>query len=342
MSIKKILLGIWAYLPVLALTDDLGFLTAIPNSKEHEYYISLINILFGEKKYQFISFPIRQSEKRMIMFRVKRLSEISGFTLSEEKENELEKNYKDHYDQLNAYECDIEKEALAQKLTEQQYRIDTSYNKINVFTTIILAIIPILITFVNKEKLISLNIQGLIIFVMLVYSMVNLCAWIFQAINVRGFKSSSFADLKNSMDKGKEQNWQMYYDWQQKRRKADMFVSFVIYIKQWITAVIILEILFSIYLPFSNIMPSKTYNNNSKLYTFQIENIEKVYDKSAIMWYNMLSELQESKYDRVLVLYSVPEIEGIKEKLGQFNKQEVNWIFDETLRENEIKIVLEK
>ena len=54
MKIVKLLLGIWAYLPVFALTDDLGYLTANPELEERKYYFSLISILFGEKKYQFI------------------------------------------------------------------------------------------------------------------------------------------------------------------------------------------------------------------------------------------------------------------------------------------------
>lgn len=243
------LLGIWAYLPFFALTDDLGFLTAVPGTEEHEYYLSVINILFGEIKCQLFSFPIRQQGKGIVIFRIKKLSEMRRYILSEEKRNELETKYKEHYDQLNTDECTIERESLMRKLSEQQSRIDTSYNKMNAFTTIILAIIPIAITLTDKEKIMQLNTFEKVIFAILLYSMLNLCAWIFQAINVRGFQTSRFADLKNSADKGKEHNWQIYYEWQEIKRKADMFVSFVIYTKQWIIAVIILTVIFSISLP---------------------------------------------------------------------------------------------
>ena len=76
MKIIKLLLGIWAYLPVFSLTDDLGFLTANPGSQQHKYYFSIINILFGEKKYQVISFQLKQPGEKLKLFRVKRLSEI--------------------------------------------------------------------------------------------------------------------------------------------------------------------------------------------------------------------------------------------------------------------------
>lgn len=250
MKLIKILLRILAYFPVFALTDDLGFLTANPGSNKHKYYFSLINILFGEKKYQFISFPIKQSDKKIAWFRMGQLSKMDNFGLTKEKEKELKENYQKHYESLRKDERDIEKEALLRQLSNQQSRIDTSYNKINAFTTIIVAIIPIAVTFIDRETILSLNIFGKIIFTLLIYANVNLCAWIFQAINVRGYMTSSFKDLKESKNKEKEQVWQIYYDWQQAKRKADMFVSFVIYTKIWIIAVIVLTIIFSVGIPF--------------------------------------------------------------------------------------------
>ena len=41
MWIKNLFLFIWAYTPVFALTDDLGFLTANKGDEEHEYYFSI-------------------------------------------------------------------------------------------------------------------------------------------------------------------------------------------------------------------------------------------------------------------------------------------------------------
>ena len=85
-----VLLNIWAYLPVFALTDDVGFLTSRHGSgQSHRYYFSLISILFGEKKIQLISFPIKQPGEKIILFRIKRLSEMDNFTLSDEKAEQL-------------------------------------------------------------------------------------------------------------------------------------------------------------------------------------------------------------------------------------------------------------
>lgn len=90
MWIKNIILFIWAYIPFFALTDDLGFLTANPNAAQHEYYLSIISLLFGEKKLQFFSIPIKQPGKGIIWFRIKRLSDMDAFNLTNTKANQLE------------------------------------------------------------------------------------------------------------------------------------------------------------------------------------------------------------------------------------------------------------
>ncbi|MBE5956267.1 MAG: hypothetical protein E7253_07420 [Lachnospiraceae bacterium] len=340
MKIKRILLGIWAYLPVCSLTDDLGFLTANLGSQQHKYYFSLISVLFGEKKYQFMSIPIKQPGEKLVLFRGKQLSKMDAFALSEEKENELKTNYKEHYDSLSENERAIEKEALLRQLSDQQSRIDISYNKINAFTTIILAIIPLAATFVDREMLAQLNTLGKIIFVLLVYANVNMCAWIFQAINVRGYMTSSFKDLKESTDKAKEQNWQIYYDWQQTRRKADMFVSFVIHMKYWIVAVILMTVIFSVGSPFNK--QTALYSDSNYVYTLQADLIEKTYDKSAVEWYSILAHLQTNEYTKVLVLYNDAEAANVVEKLKQFYQQEIVLLSDDTLKKNQIKIIMEK
>lgn len=110
MWIKNIILFIWAYIPFFALTDDLGFLTANSNAAQHEYYLSIISLLFGEKKLQFFSIPIKQPGKGIIWFRIKRLSDMDAFNLTNTKANQLESDYKNHYDSLTEdVDKDIEK-----------------------------------------------------------------------------------------------------------------------------------------------------------------------------------------------------------------------------------------
>lgn len=335
------LLGIWAYLPFFALTDDLAFLAGEwKQGKPHKYYFSLISLLFGEMKIQLLSFPINQAGEKISIFRIVRLSKMINFTLSDEKAAQLERDYKEHYSSLEDNEKSVEKEALSQHLAEQKSRIETSYNKINAFTTIIVAVIPIAITFIDRNTIKELGSIGWGIFVALIYANVNLCAWIFQAINVRSFITSTFGDLKASQEKEKEYNWQIYYDWQQMKRKADMYVSFVIYTKVWIIAVIILTIVFSVGLPFSKQSMVSTRENS--VYTLQVELIERPYEDSAIYWNLLLADLHTDKCDKVLVLYNEADITAINEKLEQFKHQKIVCLRDVSLKGNEIKIILEK
>lgn len=341
MWFADILLNIWAYFPIFALTDDLGFLTSRHGlGQSDRYYFSLISFLFGEKKIQLISFPIKQPGEKIIPFRIKRLSELDNFTLSDEKAKQLETDYKSHFSLLNDTDQTIEKEALLRHLSEEKPRIEISYNKINAFTTIIVAVIPIAIAFIDWNTIKSLNVMEMIVFILLIYANVNLCAWIFQAINVRGFMTSSFGDLKKSEDKTIEQNWQIYYDWQQMKRKADMYVSFVKYTKVWIISVIILTIIFSIGLPFNKKNMVSTVNNH--VYTLQTELIEKTYDESAVAWNFVLAELQTDKYAEMIILHNEADISDIAERLEQFKQQRIVWMTDNTLKKNEIKIILEE
>ena len=119
-----------------------------------------------------------------------------------------------------------------------------------------------------------------------------------------------------------------------------MFVSFVIYTRQWIIAVIILTLIFSIGIPLNKKEDSNL--GKSEAYTIQIENIEKTYDKSAIKWYNILAELQEANCKKIVILYGESDIEEIKEKLAPYSKQEITWVVDEELNKNQIKIILER
>ena len=132
---------------------------------------------------------------------------MGAFDITDEKANQLETDYKDHYDLLtDEIDKEIEKESLLRHLSDEQSRVDISYNKMNAFTTIIVAVIPIAVALVNWDTIFSLNLLEIFIFIWLIYANVNLCAWIFQAINVRGFKASSFGDLKNNSNKRREQN----------------------------------------------------------------------------------------------------------------------------------------
>lgn len=221
-QIKEALLLLWTILPLFSIAPS------------HDY-ISLINILLGEINIRFILFPIHSHRFKWINVRI--FSRLPVFTLTDEKKEELKKNYKDHYAALNDQDRQIEKEALLRHLNDEKERINTSFTKITAYSAIFLVFISLLIGRHIHLKDIS------IMKVIIAYSAINAGTWIFQAMCVRGLYQSRFSDLKKSKDKQQEYTCQIYYDWQQYKRKADMFVSFVGYTEYWTIIVIVLVII---------------------------------------------------------------------------------------------------
>lgn len=239
------ILSIWAHMPILAITDDDGFIMGKILEKG-KLRFSIVNILLGEVQIQLISFLFNAKNKDFKWLRIIHMSEMKNFVISDEKCSELEHNYREHYNSLDEKDANIEKEALLRKLSDAKDRIEFSYSKINVYTSITLVLVPVIIPFIDWSSVKFLSTIEIVVLSFLLYAILNLCFWIFQSIKVRGFPVSRFSVLKESQNKGQEQNWQIYFDWQQTDRKANMFVSFVSYIQEWIIGTFILLLLFFI------------------------------------------------------------------------------------------------
>lgn len=341
MWLKKILFIIWAYSPVFALTDDYAFLVrSFEKNVEHKYYFSIISFLLGEKKIQLFSFPIGRKDNRIEVFRIIKLSKNLAFNISESDMEEKVNSYKNHLSSLKQNETDVEKESLLRHLSDEKERIQTSYNKINAFTSIILTVIPLAIAFIEMNSIVEGGFDSWIFFGALIYGYVNLCAWIFQAAAVRSFSVSSFKDLKISENKEREYNCQIYYDWQQTKRKADMYVSFVKYTKNWIIVVIVLTVGFYMHITLANNNVVNSEVNTNEVYKIQTELITKEYQEDAQSWNLFLADLNSDKSELVIILYNYVNINSLKEKLQGFKHQKFIYIKDNDLRKNEIKIII--
>lgn len=340
MIIVYYILTIWAHFPILALTDDEGFIMG-RDLKRMKLRFSLINILLGEVQIQFLSFLISGGQKKINWIRVVRMSEMVNFKISNEKIAELEQNYRDHYNSLDVIDAGIEKDALLRRLSDAKFRIDISYSKINVYTSITLVVVPIIIPFIDWSSVKDLSGLEIVVLSFLIYAIINLCFWLFQSIRVRGFPTSTFKSLKESENKSQEQNWQIYFDWQQSNKKADMFVSFVSYIQEWIIGILILLLVFFALHTTSRPPDIQTHSSN-QVYTIQSDSIDETYSISAINWSQVQSELQKERYSKILILYNVGDFDHIKYVLRKYEHQESIWILDQSLNYNELKIILEE
>lgn len=148
---------------------------------------------------------------------------------------------------LTEEELLVEKEALQRQLSDDDNRMNLAFNKINIYTTIILGGVPILLTVLN-EKIVKFIQNSFftdkiasIVFILLIYFVSNLVIIILQFISILGFQKSRFSDLKNSNNKKETINWQIYYDWQVKRRKVYLFVSLLKIFQDWFIIIYILN-----------------------------------------------------------------------------------------------------
>ncbi|WP_281771636.1 hypothetical protein [Faecalitalea cylindroides] len=241
-----ILLLAWSYSPLLSLTDDLDFSNASLNNKDRwSLRFSFLNLYFGEYLIQIITFNL--SEKQPDLYRITNLSDFSNFIISQDKINHLESDLFTHMNHLTEEELLVEKEALQRQLSDDDNRMNLAFNKINIYTTIILGGVPILLTVLN-EKIVKFIQNSFftdkiasIVFILLIYFVSNLVIIILQFISILGFQKSRFSDLKNSNNKKETINWQIYYDWQVKRRKVYLFVSLLKIFQDWFIIIYILN-----------------------------------------------------------------------------------------------------
>ena len=228
-QIVELFYFLWSVVPFVSITPS------------HDF-ICIFNFLLGEINIRLILVPVKNKHFKWIQATI--LSKQAEYQISDDKLKQLKESFINHYVSLTREECLIEKEALLRHLSDEKERINTSYSKIVAYTTIALVIVPFLMNWYHH---ISLKKVGILI-ILLSYSVINAFAWIFQAIRVRGLYQSRFSDLKKSGDKQQEYIWQIYYDWQQYKRKADLFVSFVGYTEQWIFIVMVLMAIYYFYI----------------------------------------------------------------------------------------------
>jgi hypothetical protein len=222
--VNKFLGGLWALSPIYARTSIDGYF-----GQKDEYRINLINLLLGEINIQLVSKQFWKKDQ----WKLTKLSNSAQFILSDEKENEILHDYREHVSNINKEDRIIEKEELLRKLAGEQNRIDTSLNKINTFTAVFSMVTPLAIAAVDLKVVLNQCVLQWIVCLCLMYALINLAAFLLQTLNVRNIWLSSFSDIKKSNDKEKEQILWIYYDWQQIKRKADLFISYVSYVQNW-------------------------------------------------------------------------------------------------------------
>jgi len=306
---------------------------------------SLLNLMFGDRIIYFCTYKI--DKKRFKWFHVLNLSKIEQFNLKTSKSIKLEENYREHLKNLCNDELEIEKESLNKHIQDEADRIKISNQKINTYTTIVLTVLPLISAFsaildVNQFVKFPALLKICVFFGF--YAVLNICIYLFSIIKVRSISKSTFNDLKNNSDKRKEINFQYYYDWQQLKRKADLFVSYVKNVDKWVKITLVIGVIASVLWTGQNqrCFEKQDKQTDAVVYNLKIDEIDKAYSESAVKWSSLIAKLQTGEQTKLLILYRGDDDENtIIDKLNEFKKQKCEWIQDDSLDKKNIKIILE-
>lgn len=343
--IINIFLWIWSHFPILCLSDDDNFATLqwrrLKDGKAH-LRVSLLNIILGDCILYLFTLDINQ--KKIEPLHIVRLSDMEGILLTDEKINDIQNRYKDHINDLGSDDLQIEKEKLCYHIQNEEKRIDTSIEKLNIYATIILTVLPLVLAITDLKKITTLSIPLLLSVVFMVYSLLNICAYIFRAIKIQGIMKSSFLDLRLSEQKDKEILLQYQYDWQQLKYKAQLFVSFVLNLQEWVALILVLAIFFAIGISCedtSKQIPVESQNAN-KVITVDIEDINEPYSGSAIEWQALILDIEKEQYKEIIFIVNQNQDVLFIDTLDKYDDLEIKILCDATIEIGQLKIIREE
>ena len=330
-------LFIWSHLPVFCLSDDDNFANAkVGRIKTGHLRISLLNIMMGDNIVYVLSYDIKKRKKTL--FYILCLEEIEGNFLKDEQIEQIQLRFRTHIAALLDKDLEIEKEKLLYHINQEEQRITVSSDKANIYATIILAAIPIAIALVDFSLVKSISFIWKVIIGVIVYELINICILIFKTLKVRSIKKSTFSDLRNSHHKNKEIVVQYQYDWQQLKYKAQLFVSFVSNLEEWVLILVLTISITGIVFIYNQ---ENSYQSQKNLqgivYTVEEENISISHSEAADVWQKVILDLEEEKCSRLIVFVNK---NNRSDKLQEINKyKNTQIIIDDQIENNYFKIV---
>ena len=334
----KCILWLWGHLPVLALTDDDLFLKTNMHSKNRR--ISLLNLHFGDIQIQIISLSLGVKID-FSFIRINRINNNLSFKLSKEKKDDLEIKYRQHLDELDIKNIQVEQRALERQLSIHFDRKNGSISKIDILSSLIFVIVPNIVLYFNLFEVFNSTHMSLLIVtkLILIYALINLLCWAFQALSVRGVELCRFADLKNVENKEAEYAWQLYYDWQSIKRASDLAVTYVSYILESIRIVFILVIIIMVISFWDNSnVGIKSKFENYGVYTLNLEELTNVYSEESRDWNEIEKILITDRPKEVIVLCASSDKARVEILVKSFSDTDFMYYYDEEI--NSVKFVI--
>lgn len=339
-TVINLLLGIWSHFPIICLSDDDNFANVkIENIRKSHLRISLLNVMLGDNIVYVLSYDLR--ERKFSIVKVLQLVDIKENCLEDEEINLIQDRFKKHIAGLSDEDLEIEKEKLLYHIEQEEQRINTSIDKINIYATIILTVIPIVSALIDFKVVKELPVFLQVMIWIAVYALINICIYIFRTLKVRGIKKSRFSDLRESTDRKKEIVVQYQYDWQQLKYKAQLFVSFVLNLQEWIVFILILIISISFGISIQNQSTSQMTMKNAKstVFTLNEKEIDVPYSNSAVDWQSVVLDIEKKKCEHLIILSNGNGIPKEINALNKYKDLKIEIVIDGQMDEDIFKLV---
>ena len=341
--IKKVInifFWIWSHCPVICLSDDDYFATLkFDNIRNAHLRFSLLNIMLGDSVIYVFSYDIK--ERKISFIKNLRLIDIDGNVLKDEKIDQIQNRFRMHIAKLLDDDLEIEKEKLLYHIEREEQRISTSVDKINIYATIILTVIPIVVALIDFGSIKDLPIVLQVMICIAAYSLLNICIYIFRTIKVHGIKKSSFSDLRESSDRKKEIVMQYQYDWQQLKYKAQLFVSFVLNMQEWVVVLLILTVGISLGISVKNDNTTSVAIKNTKstVFTMNTEEIAIPYSSSAVNWQTVVLDIEKKQCGQIIILTDGNEVPEEVKGLARYKDLQIEIMTDRDLDKDIFKLI---
>lgn len=344
---KNLFLWIVSHIPVCTFSKDENYGTAQWDDFESEgkrkFRLSLFSICLGDSIWYFITY--RFDEKKFSICYQLKLEECVEKSLNSKPLDDKIKRFSRHLQLLSENEIAIEKESLINRLKYEEDRISSSISKINMYNSILLAFLTIVVPIgLTKYTVYDISMFQLIIFALLCFTIFNLVMLVLSGMKVRAYYRSSFIDLKNSWQKSIEVILQYYYDWQQTQYKAIFFVSLVKNIEEWMVCFVIIVILSYVPMLSNNIkVPTNEIVGYDKVFNINIKEFDKPYSESATELAKLILDIEEQKKSKLIFITKHTEnANELVNKLKKYDRIKYRILIDEHIGDDMLKVVWEE
>lgn len=365
------LVKLFSVFPVLSFTSDEKFGAFELNLKDtvkeqlSKWRISLFQIMLGTSKLYLFTWK-REFDDNAQKFRIKFniLKRLSLEKIFDRKEH-ISMIYDKYYARLSGFETSAgilekrlsaEKESLCYHIESEKNRIESSDNKIVIYTTVVLTVLPIIVG-LNFDYIFELFVQNLvftILFCVAIYAIFNVFLYFYQYIKVGSYSMSSFSDLKDTITGQLDSKItaQYYFDYQSLKSRADLFVSYVKNIQYWMISLLIVFIaIFSYhkFITYDSITYDSTIqiisnNSNCIISNIEVDKLTDPYSQSSIKLTDIKRTVQKKEADKLIIIINgKTDYEIIKKELLLFEDSfEIQYVTDNELEVDNAKILIYK